>query len=130
MPLLDDETTGLSFKLLPKSIRQESCIGAEITLPRGMNILDLDALTNQDKENLRRALFRNQVIVIRNQSGIDPAVILRLAKIFDPTATDVHSAGEKGVSNPKNILSAYKAGRVPGVPQVSRPFTCLHGVIC
>lgn len=117
MPLLDAHN-GLTFAPLPKDIRQESCIGAEIKLPEGMTILDLEALSQADKDNLRRALFRNQVVVIRNQKGIDPAVIPQLAKIFDPTASDVHSAGEKAVSDPKNILSAYKAGRIPRVPQV------------
>lgn len=120
MPLLDAKADAqLSFKPLPKTITRESCIGAEITLPKGMNILDVEALTDGDKDNLRRALFRYQVIVIRNQAGIDPAVIPRLAKIFDPTASDVHSAGEKAVSDPRNILSAYKAGRIPRVPQAS-----------
>jgi hypothetical protein len=122
MPLLDADTS-LSFKPLPKVVRQESCIGAEVVLPEGMNILDLEALTEGDKDNLRRALFRYQVVVIRNQAGIDPAVIPRLAKIFDPTASDVHSAGEKAVSDPRNILSAYKAGRIPRVPQVSPHLT-------
>jgi hypothetical protein len=41
-----------------------------------------------------------------------------LRKVFDPNATDIHSAGEKAVSNPKNILSAYKAGRKTRAPQV------------
>lgn len=74
MPLLDADTK-LSFKPLPKAVRQESCIGAEVALPEGMDILDLEALTEGDKDNLRRALFRYQVVVIRNQTGIDPAVI-------------------------------------------------------
>lgn len=117
MPGLDI-STGLSYKLLPEEIRQNSKIGAEVNLPDGMNILDVDALTDADKDQLREALFRNQVVVIRNQKGIAPESIPKLAKVFDPTASDVHSAGEKAVSDPKNILSAYKAGRIPRVPQV------------
>lgn len=114
---------------MPEDIRQESCIGAEVALPEGMSILDLEALTTSDKETLREALFRNQVIVIRNQKGIDPEVIPALAKIFDPTASDVHSAGEKAVSDPKNILSAYKAGRIPRVPQV-KTLVVIFSFIC
>jgi hypothetical protein len=112
------ESTSLTFDLLPNEIRQSSAIGAEIHLPPGMGLLDLDHLTENDKENLRKALFENQVVVIRKQKGIDATVLPKLAKVFDPNASDIHSAGEKAVSDPKNILSAYKAGRIPRAPQV------------
>lgn len=118
MPGLNLSPDGLSFEKLPAEIRQSSAIGAEVRLPVSMPILKLDALTEDDKSALRRALFHNQVVVIKNQQGIDPKVLPQLAKIFDETASDVHSAGEKAVSNPKNILSAYKAGRLPVAPQV------------
>lgn len=112
------ESTSLTFNLLPDEIRQSSAIGAEVQLPPGMVMLDLDRLTDNDKDTLRKALFENQVVVIRKQKGIDPTVLPKLAKIFDPNASDIHSAGEKAVSDPKNILSAYKAGRIPRAPQV------------
>jgi hypothetical protein len=112
------ESTALTFDLLPDEVRQSSAIGAEVHLPPGMPMLDLERLTEKDKETLQEALFRNQVIVIRGQKGIDPTVLPKLAKIFDPNASDIHSAGEKAVSDPKNILSAYKAGRIPRAPQV------------
>lgn len=112
------ESTSLTFDLLSDEIRQSSAIGAEVQLPPGMPLLDLDRLTDNDKDTLRKALFENQVIVIRNQKGIDPTVLPKLAKVFDPEASDVHSAGEKAVSDPKNILSAYKAGRIPRAQQV------------
>lgn len=112
------ESSSLAFNLLPAEIRQSSTIGAEIQLPSRMDILDLDRLTEEDKNSLRQALFENQVIVIRNQKGIDPTVLPKLAKVFDPNASNIHSAGDKAVSDPKNILSAYKAGRIPKAPQV------------
>jgi hypothetical protein len=112
------ESIALTFDLLPDEVRQSSAIGAEVHLPPGMPMLDLERLTEKDKETLQEALFRNQVIVIRGQKGIDPTVLPKLAKIFDPNASDIHSAGEKAVSDPKNILSAYKAGRIPRAPQV------------
>lgn len=112
------EPTSLTFDLLPEEIRQSSAIGAEVQLPPGMSLLELDNLTENDKETLRQALFENQVIVIRKQKGVDATVLPKLAKIFDPSASDIHSAGEKAVSDPKNILSAYKAGRHPKAPQV------------
>ncbi|KAL2834799.1 alpha-ketoglutarate dependent xanthine dioxygenase [Aspergillus pseudoustus] len=98
----------LSYKLLDPEIRQSSAIGAQVQLPPGMPILG----------DTTRSLFRNQVVVMRKQKGIDPTVLPKLAKVFDPHATDIHSAGERAVSNPKNILSAYKAGRIPRAPQV------------
>ncbi|KAJ5364090.1 uncharacterized protein N7496_009803 [Penicillium cataractarum] len=112
------EPTSLTFELLPDTIRQSSAIGAEIQLPPGMPIVSPEELNDADKATLRKALFENQVVVIRNQKGIDPTAIPKLAKVFDPNATDIHSAGEKAVSNPKNILSAYKAGRIPRAQQV------------
>lgn len=115
---LPSPAAGLTFEPLSPHVRQRSCIGAEIALPKDMAILDVDLLHEDDKHALRNALFRNQVVVIRKQGGIDPIMIPKLAKVFDSTASDVHSAGAKAVSDPKNILSAYKAGRHPRVPQV------------
>jgi hypothetical protein len=112
------EPTGLKFETLPDEIRQSSAIGAQIQLPTGMPILEPENLTETDKKTLQQALFENQVIVIRKQKGIDATVLPKLAKIFDKSASDIHSAGEKAVSDPKNILSAYKAGRHPKAPQV------------
>ncbi|OQD85085.1 hypothetical protein PENANT_c011G06737 [Penicillium antarcticum] len=112
------ESTALTFTILPDEVRQSSAIGAEVQLPPGMPMLDLDRLTESDREVLQEALFRNQVIVIRGQKGIDPTALPKLAKVFDPNASDIHSAGEKAVRDPKNILSAYKAGRIPRAPQV------------
>lgn len=111
-------SSGLTYAPLEPEVRQDSAIGAEVKLPAGMHLLDLKGLSSADRESLRRALFENQVVVIRNQQGIDPTVLPELAKIFDESASDVHSAGEKAVSDPRNILSAYKAGRIPRAPQV------------
>lgn len=111
-------SAGLTYASLGPEIRQDSAIGAEVKLPAGMPLLDPKGLSSSDQESLRRALFENQVVVIRNQRGIDPAVLPELAKIFDESASDVHSAGAKAVSDPRNILSAYKAGRIPRAPQV------------
>ncbi|KAJ5157222.1 uncharacterized protein N7482_008322 [Penicillium canariense] len=111
------ESTSLVVNLLPKNIRQSSAIGAEIQLAPGMPILNVEELTRKDEDTLRQALLKNQVVIIK-QKGIDPTVLPKLAKIFDSNATDIHSAGENAVSNPRNILSAYKTGRIPRAPQV------------
>ncbi|KAI4594916.1 hypothetical protein KJ359_007439 [Pestalotiopsis sp. 9143b] len=108
----------LSFEIFGPDVRQDTAIGAEVKLPSDMPLLDLERLTDADKDTLRRALFENQVVVIRGQKGIDPTVLPELAKVFDESAIGIHSAGEKAVSDPRNILSAYKAGRIPKAPQV------------
>ncbi|EXF83958.1 alpha-ketoglutarate dependent xanthine dioxygenase [Colletotrichum fioriniae PJ7] len=118
MGSLNSPSQGLSFKELPTSLRESSLIGAEVHLPSSMDVLEVDALSEEDLDTFRRALFENQVVVIKNQKGIAPETLPKLTKVFDPTATDVHSAGEKAVSDPRNILSAYKAGRIPRAPQV------------
>ncbi|KAL1631110.1 hypothetical protein SLS56_004498 [Neofusicoccum ribis] len=111
--------SSLTASLLPEDERRESMIGAEINLPDETPILDLDKLTEEDKQTLRQALFDNSVVVIRNQQGINPQTLPKLAAVFDPHATNEHSAGKKAVSDPRNILSSYRAGRLPVAPQVS-----------
>ncbi|WYZ35462.1 hypothetical protein EsH8_X_000109 [Colletotrichum jinshuiense] len=118
MGSLTSPSERLSFERLPSNIRESSLIGAEVHLPQSMKILDTELLSAEDVSALRKALFENQVVVIRNQRGIEPKTLPQLTKLFDPTATDIHSAGEKAVSDPRNILSAYKAGRIPRTPQV------------
>lgn len=108
----------LRVKLLPRDIRQSSQIGAEIILPSSTPILNLDNLSDIDKHVLREAVFDNSVVVIRKQHGINPEVLPELAKVFDKYASNLHSAGKNAVSDPKNILSSYKAGRIPRAPQV------------
>ncbi|RDW75729.1 alpha-ketoglutarate dependent xanthine dioxygenase-3 [Coleophoma crateriformis] len=107
-----------TFELLPPNIRESSQIGAQVSLPADAPLLNIDEISEANKDVLRQALFENQVIVIRKQQGIDPTTLPKLAKVFDPAASDIHSAGVKAVSNPKDILSAYKAGRLPRAPQV------------
>ncbi|KAF2770532.1 alpha-ketoglutarate dependent xanthine dioxygenase [Teratosphaeria nubilosa] len=86
-----------AIQIVPLSIelRKDSQLGAEVILPDHIEHLEPSKLTTADLENLRQALFENGVLVIRNQSGLDPAVLPQLAKVFDPTAKDIHSGGEK-----------------------------------
>lgn len=109
----------LRVTTLPTELRKSSLLGAEITLPTGMTSIDLSALSEDDKNTLRAGLFDNGVVVIRNQQGLDPNVMPALGKLFDPTAWDIHSGGEKMVTDAKNILSANRGSRVPRAQQVS-----------
>lgn len=104
---------------LDASLRKLSQIGAEIKLPDMMTILDLDNLTEQDQDILRRGLYEHNVLVLRNQAGISPSTLPRLGELFDKTAWDIHSGGSEAVKDPKNILAANRAARLPQAPQVT-----------
>lgn len=110
---------GLYVSPLPAELRKSSLVGAEVILPTGMRHLDFDALTDKDKAVFRDGLFNNGAIVIRNQQGLDPAVLPNIGKFFDETAWDIHSGGEKTVTDKKNILAQNRGARVPRAPQVS-----------
>ncbi|KAF4125335.1 Alpha-ketoglutarate dependent xanthine dioxygenase [Geosmithia morbida] len=112
-------SASLTFCPVSHEICQSSSIGAEVNFPDETDTLNLDALSENDKGSLRKVLFNNQVIVIRNRMDIDPATFLHLTEVFDTTFTYILSAGGKSVSNCNNIISAYRAGRIPRAPQVS-----------
>jgi hypothetical protein len=59
------------------------------------------------------------VLVIRDQAGLDPSVLVGLAKLFDPAPLDHHSGGAKQVTDPNNILSLNNCSRIPKAPQVT-----------
>lgn len=104
---------------LPADLRKDSLIGAEVTLPQGMQHLDPDKLSDKDTQTLRDGLFNHGVVVIRNQQSLDPTIMPRLAHVFDATAGVVHSGGDKVVSDKKNILAQNNGSRVPRAPQVT-----------
>lgn len=104
---------------LGPELRKETELGAEVILPSSMPLLDVSALTHEDEENLKAGLFEHQVLVIRNQEGIDPAMLPRLARIFDPTLKEIHSGGKNQVTDEKNILSQNNCSRIPRAPQVT-----------
>ncbi|KAF2084924.1 alpha-ketoglutarate dependent xanthine dioxygenase [Saccharata proteae CBS 121410] len=116
MPHFDEP---LRISPLAADIRKATMLGAEAILPTGMPILDLEKLSAADKENLRNGVFKNGVVVVRNQQGLDPATLPKIAKIFDETAWDIHSGGEKMVTDQKNILAQNRGARIPRAPQVS-----------
>jgi hypothetical protein len=84
-----------------------------------MPLLDLDSLTDTDKDIFRRGLYDHNVLVIRSQAGLRPTVLPQLGKFFDETAGDLHSAGETAVKDPRNILAVNRATRIPCAPQVT-----------
>lgn len=109
----------LRIQPLDAELSKDTKLGAEVLLPTSSKLLDLDALSGNDKETLRKALFDHGVLVIRNQVGLDPTVLVGLAKLFDPAPLDHHSGGAKQVTDPNNILSLNNCSRIPKAPQVT-----------
>jgi xanthine dioxygenase len=112
-------TDTIQIRALPDALRKDSEIGAEVVLPESKRFFDPAKLSSDEVELLRAGLFSNGGLVIRNQSGLNPTVMVQLAKLFDPTVKDIHSGGEKQVTDPKNILSQNGCSRVPRAPQVT-----------
>lgn len=96
-----------SLRVMPlrAELRKESRIGAEVILPPSMKHLDLERLSDVEKTTLRSGLFDNGVLVFRNQQGLDPNVMPQIGRFFDGTAWDIHSGGERIVTDAMNILS-------------------------
>ena len=109
----------LRIQPLNAELRKDTKLGAEVFLPSTQALLNLEALSGNDKETLRKALFAHGVLVIRNQAGLDPTVLVALAKLFDPAPLDHHSGGAKQVTDPNNILSLNNCSRIPKAPQVT-----------
>ncbi|RDW91643.1 alpha-ketoglutarate dependent xanthine dioxygenase-2 [Coleophoma crateriformis] len=109
----------LRVEPLGTHIRKSSQIGAEVILPDSMKIFNPQALTEDDTQLLRQALFDHGVLVIRNQLGVAPGVLSDIAKLFDSQAQNVHSGGKTQVTDPKNILSQNNCSRIQRAPQVT-----------
>ena len=109
----------LRIQPLDAGLRRDTNLGAEVLLPSSMRLLDLHTLSKSDKEALRKALFTHGVLVIRGQVGLEPTVLVELAKLFDPAPLDHHSGGAKQVTDPNNILSLNNCSRIPKAPQVT-----------
>jgi alpha-ketoglutarate-dependent taurine dioxygenase len=109
----------LRIQPLDAELRKDTKLGAEVLLPSTQKLLELDALSESDKGTLRKALFAHGVLVVRDQAGLDPSVLVGLAKLFDPAPLDHHSGGAKQVTDPNNILSLNNCSRIPKAPQVT-----------
>lgn len=109
----------LRIQPLDAELRKDTKLGAEVLLPSTQKLLELDALSESDKGTLRKALFAQSVLVIRDQAGLDPSVLVGLAKLFDPAPLDHHSGGAKQVTDPNNVFSLNNCSRIPKAPQVT-----------
>ena len=109
----------LRIQPLDAELRKDTKLAAEVLLPSTQRLLDLNELSENDKETLRKALFAHGVLVVRDQAGLEPTALVGLAKLFDPAPLDHHSGGAKQVTDPNNILSLNNCSRIPKAPQVT-----------
>lgn len=115
-------TSSPAFTIQPLSreLSRESLIGAEVIInPGSPEILSVEDLASQDIDVLRQALYDHSVLVIKQQNGIAPATLPKLAAIWDEKMIAMHVVGNKPISNPKNILSRTVAYRTPKCDAVS-----------
>ncbi|KAI4594917.1 hypothetical protein KJ359_007440 [Pestalotiopsis sp. 9143b] len=88
--------------------------GSDIDFGAEVSGLDLENLADGDFELLRRALYENQVVVIRNQKQLTPKAQYSLTRRFDPE-TDIYSHGKS--IDKRSVLHA-DLKTIPHQPQV------------
>ncbi|KAK6219376.1 hypothetical protein LQW54_002364 [Pestalotiopsis sp. IQ-011] len=88
--------------------------GSDIDFGAEVSGLDLENLTDDDFDKLRRALYENQVVVIRNQKQLTPKAQCSLTRRFDPE-TDIYSHGKS--IDKRSVLHA-DLKTIPHQPQV------------
>ncbi|KAL5119250.1 hypothetical protein ACEQ8H_002737 [Pleosporales sp. CAS-2024a] len=109
----------LQIRLLPAELRKSTWLGAQVILPESMTLFDPKALSESEKQTLRQGLFDNGVLVIRNQTGMEPQVLYDIADLMDPDHLPYHSGGQKQITDANNSLSQNNCTRIPRAPQVT-----------
>ncbi|KAI8874645.1 Clavaminate synthase-like protein, partial [Backusella circina FSU 941] len=89
-----------------------------------INDLDLENLSEQDFEKLYDAVFRYQVVVIRNQGHVTPETQCALTKKFDPQNIDLYGHGKMHRAS-ESVISR-DISPLPNTPQVQ---LLGHGVV-
>lgn len=76
---------------------------------------DLEALNETDFDIIRRALYRNQVIIFKNQQNLSPRAQYELTRRFDPS---VESYGHGKTIDAKRSILHPDLKTIPHQPQV------------
>jgi hypothetical protein len=113
------DTHRFEVRPLSPALRKQTDVGAEVVLTDGRQLIDPDDISDKDRALLRNALYEHSVLVVRNQKGIDPNVLPKLAAVWDDQVKSTHSGGEKMVKDANSILSRNGGDRIPRAPQVS-----------
>lgn len=103
---------------MPSPLRKQSLIGAEVILRSNAMLIDPAAMPSKDRLLLQQALYDHSVLVVRNQKGIEPDVLPKLAAIWDDQMESTHSGGAKQVKGESSVLSRNNGERIPRAPQV------------
>lgn len=113
-------TPKFHIKPLPPALRKDTAIGAEVIIDSSVSssLIDPSNFSPDEADILRQALYDHSVLVIRNQQGIAGPVLPQLAALFDSNAKYRHSAGDKKITDTKNILSRNNSEKLPAAPQV------------
>ncbi|CAI7567481.1 unnamed protein product [Penicillium pancosmium] len=98
----------VSFRPLPKTNGSQVDFGTELS---GLN---LENLSDNDFTILRKALYENQVVVIKNQKNLSPRAQYELTRRFDPSA-GLYSHGK--TIDKRSVLHADLT-TIPHQPQV------------
>ncbi|KAJ5681582.1 uncharacterized protein N7477_001522 [Penicillium maclennaniae] len=101
-------TTTVCLNPLPKSSVCQVDLGTELSG------LDIEKLSDDDFAILRKALYENQVVVIKNQKSLSPRAQYELTRRFDPSAA-VYSHGKS--IDKRSVLHADLT-TIPHQPQV------------
>ncbi|KAE8550119.1 hypothetical protein TMatcc_001196 [Talaromyces marneffei ATCC 18224] len=104
-----DETTSFQVTVLPRGSEAKYNFGAVITG------VDLNDISDDDPERLKAAVWRHKVVIIKDQSNLDPKKQWELITRLDPKAKDGHSHGSIDKFRAKGGLLA-QGREVVGIP--------------
>ncbi|EED21411.1 conserved hypothetical protein [Talaromyces stipitatus ATCC 10500] len=82
-----DETTSFHITAIPRKAEDKYNFGAFVTG------VDLNDVSDDDLDRLKAAVWRHKVVIIKDQSNLDPKKQWELITRLDPKAKDGHSHG-------------------------------------
>ncbi|CAN8102518.1 unnamed protein product [Discula destructiva] len=100
-----------SISVHPLSLPEDS----GIKFGAAVNGIDLENLTDAETELIQDALFKNQVLVFKNQSHVTPKAQFELTRSFDPEGT---SYGHGKTIDAKRSILHPDLKTIPHQPQV------------
>ncbi|KAL2829443.1 hypothetical protein BDW59DRAFT_178416 [Aspergillus cavernicola] len=104
-----DETSTFTVTPLERKPDERYNFGATVTG------IDLNAISYEDVDRLKAAVWRHKVIVVKDQQNLDPKKQWDLVTMLDPNATDGHSHGNLSAFRAKGGVLA-QGREVVGIP--------------
>ncbi|KAL2840591.1 hypothetical protein BJX68DRAFT_271540 [Aspergillus pseudodeflectus] len=104
-----DHTSRFAVTPLERTSEESYNFGAKVTG------VDINNISHEDVDRLKAAIWRHKVVVVKDQTNLDPKKQWELVKALDPNATDGHSHGDLATIRAKGGVLAQ--GRdVVGIP--------------